>query len=600
MKPLKFVIKLALTTTLFLILAGCGQDDGQDDSANLLVYRHGMDGAPNTLDPAQAAIIYANFGVINLYDTLYRYKYLARPYELTTNLAVDMPEISDDGLTYTIQIKPGVHYIDDEAFEGGIGREVIAEDFVYALKRHFDPKTLAQGAWIWQNRIEGLDDWADTGYDYDAPVAGLQALDKYTIQIKLLKPYPQLVHTFAMGFSAFIPREAVEFYGREISIHPVGSGPFRLVSFSSARSVMVRNEKFRQEPFDLEKEGYDEAVHGFADVQKLAGKSPPFVDRLEHHYISEDAARWNAFISGELDFIRAPANQFDSVLASRKPLQALPEISERFNMLAPMESGVVHIDFNLDDERIGYHDDPQQNERNHALRCSIIKAFDFGARNEAIYYDIARVYAGIIPPASPEFDPSADQSSVIRDVDGAKALLALNGWTPENLPDLEYGFTAGVTQRQMYEQFRSFMGDIGYHPDKIRAKSYATFGDFNKAYKERKVMIIPTGWNMDYPDAENVMQLFYGPNEAPGSNNSNMQNEEFDGLYEQTAVMLPSDERTAMYRRMNEIIVDECVSITGISRTFVFLWDKEMAMYPDRSFVSGYFHRFVAPVAEAQ
>jgi len=554
-----------------------------------------MDGAPNNLDPAQSAIIYANFGVVNLYDTLYRYKYLARPYELTTNLAVALPEVSEDELTYTIHIKPGVYYIDDEAFEVGKGREVVAEDFVYSIKRHFDPRVLAQGAWLWQNRIEGLDAWVDTGYDYDAPVTGLLAIDKYTIQIKLLKPYPQLTHTLSQGFSALVPREAVEFYGREISIHPVGSGPFRLISFNSAKAVMVRNEKFRKEPFDLEAEGYDEAIHGFAGLEGLAGKSPPFVDRLEHHYIQEDAARWSAFIADELDFIRAPANQFDSVLASRNPVRALPEISERYHMLAPMESGVVHLDFNLADDRIGYHQDPQQNARNKALRCAIIKAFDFEARNKAIYYDLAKIFPGIIPPAAPEFDFDADASSVIRDVEGAKALLALNGWTPENLPELEYGYTAGVTQRQMYEQFRSFMGDIGYHPDKIKALTYATFGDFNKAYKERKVMIIPTGWNMDYPDAENVMQLFYGPNEAPGSNHANMHNAEFDRLYEQTAVMRQSKVRTAKYRQMNQIIVDECVSMTGLSRTFVLLWNKSMRMYPDRSFVSGYFHRFVAP-----
>ena len=329
MKFLKTAHFFAVISVIMLLLYGCGQSEDQAEQDNLIVYRHAMDGAPNTLDPAQSAIIYANFGVVNLYDTLYRYKYLARPYELTTNLAVDIPEISEDGLTYTIRIKPGVHYIDDEAFEGGIGREVVAEDFVYSIKRHFDPRTLAQGAWLWQNRIEGLDAWVDTSYDYDAPVSGLQAIDKYTIRIKLLRPYPQLTHTLSQGFAALVPREAVEFYGREISIHPVGSGPFRLVSFSSAQSVMVRNEKFRQEPFDLEREGYDEAVHGFSGVQRLAGKSPPFVDRLEHHYISEDAARWNAFMSGELDYMRAPANQFESVLESRDPIRALPEIAEK-------------------------------------------------------------------------------------------------------------------------------------------------------------------------------------------------------------------------------------------------------------------------------
>ncbi len=216
-----------------------------------------MDGAPGSLDPAQAATIYANFIVINLYDTLYRYKYLARPYQLQPNLAEAMPEVSEDGLRMTIRIKKGVFFIDDPAFEGGSGREIKARDFVYSIKRHFDPDTRAQGTWLWQDRIAGLDQWKTDGSDYDNEIEGLRALDDYTIQITLTRPFPQLVHTLTQGYAAVVPREAVEKYGQQFSSHPVGSGPFKLVSRDGVRAVLTKNPGFRQEPFDLAEEGFD-------------------------------------------------------------------------------------------------------------------------------------------------------------------------------------------------------------------------------------------------------------------------------------------------------------------------------------------------------
>jgi ABC-type transport system substrate-binding protein len=113
-----------------LLLAGCsGERSADPELAGLKIYRHSMDQAPSSLDPAQGANIYANFVLLNAYDTLYSYKYLARPYQLKPNLAVDFPEISADGLVYTIRIKPGVGFIDDPAFPDGKGREAVAEDF---------------------------------------------------------------------------------------------------------------------------------------------------------------------------------------------------------------------------------------------------------------------------------------------------------------------------------------------------------------------------------------------------------------------------------------------------------------------------------------
>ena len=119
-----------------LLLSACSDSAEESGSKNVAsVYRHSMDGVPRSLDPAQASSIYAKMLVVNLYDTLYRYKYLARPYELAPNLAEALPEVSADGLIYTIRIKPGVYFINDDAFPEGKGRAVAAEDFVYSIAR---------------------------------------------------------------------------------------------------------------------------------------------------------------------------------------------------------------------------------------------------------------------------------------------------------------------------------------------------------------------------------------------------------------------------------------------------------------------------------
>lgn len=588
LKNRKIIILLVLMT-----LGGCGQAPDSDNAAQPKIYRHAMDGAPGSLDPAQAASIYANFIVVNLYDTLYRYKYLARPYQLQPNLAAAMPEISADGLTLTIRIKRGVFFIDDPAFAGAVGREVKAQDFVYSIKRHFDPATRAQGAWLWQDRIEGLDEWKTRGSDYDQAVDGLRALDDYTIQIRLTRPFPQLVHTLTQGYAAIVPREAVEKYGQELSSHPVGSGPFRLVSRDGVRAVLVKNPDFRQEPFDLAAEGFDPAVESAPGLQTLQGKIPPFIDQLEFEFVAEGAARWNAFFSGEVHFIKVPVSQFDDILSQRTPPTLNPEFAARYEFEASPEAGFIYTNFNMADERLGYHPDPEQDRRNHALRCAMVKAFDWKKNNEIFFYNIGRVFPGIIPPPVPEYDPQGDQSYIRHDLDGARQLLRENGWTEETLPTLEYGFPNGVTERQTFEQFRNFMMTAGFPADKIRPLIFATYGDYQRAYSQGKVSLINSSWTMDYPDAENLMQLYYGPNAAPGSNSANYNNPEYDRLYAISATMTESAERTSIYRKMNQLLMDDCVGITGISRTLLFLWDKKFIMKPDRSFLGGYFLRFV-------
>ena len=578
---------------MVLPLAGCG--DATPPGEESKVYRHSTDGAPSSLDPAQAATIYSNMVVVNVFDTLYRYKYLARPYEIAPNLAPGLPEVSEDGLEYVFRIRPDARFADDPAFPDGVGRPVTVHDLIYSLQRHFDPATRSQGAWLWTGRIVGLDAWGANGADYAVPVEGLEAIDDHTLRIRLTEPYPQLVYTLATGFSALVPSEAVDHYGREFGVRPVGSGPFRLLSFDSALARLERNPYFTRPPLDLAAEGFDPAVHGDYGLEALDGQTYPFIDRLEIHFIQENAARWSSFASGAVDALWVPNEQVDQVLAGRDPIRFSPEVLATRHGLAAQEAGFVYAGFNMADERFGHHPDPERDAANRALRCAIRDAFDWTARNDTFYYGIGRIFPGVIPPVVPEFDPELDRDSVRGTIERGRQNLAEAGWTPETLPELNYGLVSGVQQRQMYEQFRAQLIDLGFPPEKIRAETFATFGDFSRGIKNRRLDLFFLGWTLDYPDAQNTLQLFYGPYETPGSNNFNYRNPDFDALYRQAATLQPGPERTALYQQMNRMVIDDCAAIAGLSRTRIHLWDRSMRMVPDNEILGGFFMRFVAP-----
>ncbi len=574
-----------------VLLWGCNSDTGTEATPEV-VFRHALDNASTGLDPAQAATVTSKFLVLNLYDTLYRYKYLARPYEIMPNLAESMPKISADGLTYSINIKPGTYFNDDPAFPDGKGREVVAEDFVYSIIRQFDPQTLANGAWLWADQISGLNEWKQQGSDYSQAVAGLTASDRYTIKITLKQSNPFFIHTLAQGFAAIVPKEAVQKWGKEFASRPVGSGPFKLKSFNSSEAILVRNQNFRKESFSINSEGGNLEDH--PELHSLEGQQIPLADQVEIYFIADESARWNALQSDAVDSITAPPTLFPSILSATKGVKLTPELAEKYNLLASREAGFVHLDFNLDLPEIGYHPDPVKNQANKALRCALRKAYDWDARNAVFSTNTGIVFAGVVPPVVAEFDPDFAPESILRDVSGAQKLLQQHGWSAENLPILTYGFTSSVTERQMFEQFRGFLVDIGYPAEKIHARSFATFGDFMRAVSENSIHIIPSGWEMDYPDASDTLQLFYGPNRTPGANRANFNDHEYDQLFQQARHLLPSPQRQEMISRLNQIVTDACVSISGLARTRAFIWNKRARVVPDRAFTGGYFLRFAS------
>ena len=233
------------------------------------------------LDPAVASDNATLSLLENLFDPLLRYDYLARPARLRANTVMAMPQVSGDGLRYTFRIRPGIHFTPDSAFKG-VKREVTAADYVYSLKRLSDPALKSP--------------WA---YMFDG-VAGLQAIDRYTLRITLAKPDNNFLFYLATPATGVVAREVIEAYPGQAGNHPVGTGPFMLGEWKrSDRIVLLANPEssavFHATPGDNDE---DRAI-----AAALAGKRLPRVDRVEVRIAEEFQGRMLGFLNAEYDYL---------------------------------------------------------------------------------------------------------------------------------------------------------------------------------------------------------------------------------------------------------------------------------------------------------
>jgi len=518
-------------------------------------------------DPAYAEDLYSHTVMAQIYETLMQYSYLERPYKVETSLAEKMPEISPDGLTYTFKIKKGVYFQNDPCFKEK--RELTADDFVYSFKRIADVQTRSTGWWIFDKRIVGLNEFREktkTGeIDYDkTDVPGLKALDRYTLQIKLTQPYPQFLYVLTMMYTAAVPKEAVKYYKDEFLNHPVGTGPYKLVKWvRNSIIVLERNPDFRDEYYPTKGEPTDEKL-GLLDD---AGKKIPFIDRIEFIIFLEDQPMWLNFLKGNIDRSGIPKDNYSSAITPSKEL--VPELKEKGITLwkTPMLD-VTYIGFNMEDPILG---------KNKKLRQAISLSHNVERVIELFYNGRAIPAHTPIPPGLDGYDPDFKNPYQKYDPEKAKKLLAEAGF-PEGkgLPELTYEVSGtGTTERQMAELFKKELEEIGI---KIKV-NYNTWPEFLGKLNTRRAQIFGLAWAADYPDAENFLQLFYGPNSAPGPNNTNFNSHEYNKLYEKIRTMNPSPERTKLYKEMSKIIVEECPWVFGTHRLSFGLTHKWLKNY---------------------
>ena len=172
---------IALAVVAELVLLPMHPSLAADRSKTLRV---AFDTAETGFDPQAINDNFSFMVCDSIFDALYTYDYFARPPRLIPNTALDMPEITDGGRTFTIKVRPGIFFADDPAFKGK-PRELTADDYSYSFKRIFDPRVRSTSLYIFDHQLAGLDDVLiaarRTGeFDYNAPIKGLQVLDRYT------------------------------------------------------------------------------------------------------------------------------------------------------------------------------------------------------------------------------------------------------------------------------------------------------------------------------------------------------------------------------------------------------------------------------------
>jgi ABC-type transport system substrate-binding protein len=535
--------------TLFLmvfVLVSCSSD--QEAKENML--RLALTSELPGLDPLHAGDATSVEVQAQIYEPLFQYAYLKRPYQLEPLLAESMPLVSDDQLTYTIRLKKGVFFQDDPAFvaTGGKGREVVVQDIIYQLKRIADVNNKSSGWSFFDGRIKGLDKFRESTKgsktpDYSVPVEGLEAVDKYTLRITLVEPYPQLLYILAMPYAVPMAKEVVDYYGEEVINHPVGTGPFKLQQWiRNSRILLVRNPTFRGEHYPTEGEPEDKTNGNLLD----AGQPLPFVDKVQYTFIMEDQPLWLNFMKGKLDFGGIPKDNYDKAVTKERELTE--EMRKKGIILRKSGTPVIgYIGFNMEDPILG---------KNKYLRQALCLSFDVGKYIELFSNNRARPAQMIIPPDFDGYDPGYLHPYLRFDIEKAKALLAKAGF-PEGkgLPPLQFDIgSTDSTVRQMSEFIVKQFAQIGV----VLNVNAMTWPQFLDKLNRKQVQVFALAWNADYPDAENFLQLLYGPNASPGNNHTHYHNPAFDSLYEKVRVMPPSPQRTALYRQMALMINEDC------------------------------------------
>jgi oligopeptide transport system substrate-binding protein len=512
--------------------------------------------AETGFDPQATSDYYSSHVERAIFDPLYEFDYLARPYKIIPNTAAAMPDISADGRVWKIRVRPGTYFADDSAFNGK-KRELVAEDYVYAMKRLLDPKVRAPMLWFLDGKIDGSDAVMarakETGrLDYDVPISGLKALDRYTLQITLKEPDYILQAYLTQMPMAAVAREVIEAYGDAsgwVMANPVGTGAFRLKEWRRGQKIVLEaNPNFREEYYPESADPADRER-----VAKMKGKRLPQVGRVEVSIIEESNPQLLAFGNGELDYVNVPPDLVGNVIGANNALK--PEFGAKgITLHRVTQPALSYTYFNMEDPVLGGYTPDRI-----ALRRAMIMGFNTDEMIKVWWQGQAIVATQPIPPgvsghskgfvARAPYDPEAAKKLldkfgyVDRDKDGWRDL-------PDGKPlTIVMASTPSGRDRERDELWKKNMTAIGIRIDFLKQK----WPDLLKMGRAGKLQMWPLGWINTYGEGDAFMQLLYSKNIGQ-SNYSRFALPEYDDLYRKSKRLPDGPERTALYRKMAELV----------------------------------------------
>ncbi|MBL8324914.1 MAG: bicyclomycin resistance protein [Rubrivivax sp.] len=525
------------------------------------VLRYAVAAAETNFDPAQINDQTSRNFTSHIFESLYTYDHLARPPRLVPLVADGEPVAEDEFRRWTFKVRPGIYYAADAAFKGQ-RRELVAADFLYAIKRYADP-ALKSPLWasvenfkvlgLAEVRKEALDKKAR--FDYDRPVEGMKVLDRYTFQLQLAEPRPRFKENMGVpDLFGPVAREVAEFYGDKIGEHPVGTGPFVLAQWRrSSLVVFERNPSYRERVWDCQPAVDD--TEGQAIAARLRGKKLPLVDRVEVAIIEESQPRWLAFVNGEHDFLDRLPNEFVGIaMPGGKVAPNLAKKGVRGEVT--LQADVTFYYFNMEDPVVGGMDAPRV-----ALRRAIGLAIDTDREIRLVRRGMAIRAQGPIVPHTTGYDPRFRSEMSEYSPARAKALLELHGYVdrdgdgwrekPDGTPlVLEVATQPSQLDRQFNELFRRNMDLIGIRTEFKIAK----WPENLKASRAGKLQIWSLSSLGSGGDGQGMITRYFGP-QGGNQNLPRFKHPRMDAIHERMTVLPDGPERLALFAEAVKLAV---------------------------------------------
>jgi ABC-type transport system substrate-binding protein len=590
--------KPAFRLALALALATAALAAATAHGAPLKVLRHQLDNAETSADPHRVSDIYSSMVISAIFDTPLDYDYLARPLKLRPLTLEALPEVSADGMTYTMRVRPGIYFNDDAAFNGK-KRELTAHDYVYSLKRVMDPKNASpllsevEGFLLDSARVISAARKANK-FDYDAPYEGVKALDRYTWQIRMEKPNYTWIYNLAdCRVTCAVAREVVEKYGDDVGAHPVGTGPYRIAFWKrSSKLVFEKNPNYREEYFDAEPAADD--ARGQEILRQQKGKRMPMIDRVELYVIEETQPRWLAFLNAELDLMyRVPEEYAHQAMPNNELAPNLARKGIRMEQVPALD--ITFNYFNMEDPTVGGYTPDKV-----ALRRAI--SLGYKTQDEIAIIRKGQAIPAITPysPGVAGWDPNFRTTAGEHNVPKAKALLDMFGYVDRDgdgyreMPDgsplvLRANSAPTARDQQLDELWKRSMDDIGVRITFRKAK----WPDLLKEAYLGKLQFWQLGGSASAPDADTWLTSLYGPNSGEKGNFARFRLAEYDRLYEKAKRMPHGPERTRLYQEMAKLVAAYAPWKVNVHRILTDMWYPWVIGYRRPPVIGNHFWKFM-------
>jgi ABC-type transport system substrate-binding protein len=517
--------------------------------------------SPETaLDPVQTnSDAYTNLLLTQIFDAPLTYDHLARPVKLTLNTAAAMPDVSADGKTFTVRIQPGIFFADDPAFNGK-ARELTAADYVFGVKRFYDPKYNSSDLYIFESlKLPGLSELREAAvksrkpFDYDKEVQGIRSLDRYTFRIQLGVADPRFIYIMADPvFMPAVAREVVQRYGDDIAAHPVGTGAFRLKSWRRASRIEFERSPNYREVTYTGIPASDPIAQ--AAAAHLVGKKLPLVDEVIVDVVEENQPRWLAFLKGAYDYLLVPSN-FRPMAAPGG--QIAPYLAKRgVSLQRHVQADMGMSFFFMEHPLVGGYTPEKV-----ALRRAMGLAVDNTLYINYVLGGYGTLANSTVSPHTSGFDPAYVSEMSEFNPAKAKALLDTfgyvdrngDGWReqPNGEPLVLVKASSGTQQeRRANEVWKKAMDAVGLKME----FDIATWPELLKKSRAGTLMMWGYSWAAASPDGGFFLGIAYGPN-ASESNDPRFVLPAFDRLFEAQRVLPDGPEREALMRQAKNMLV---------------------------------------------